>query len=450
MRHPSSETLERLLRGELTGRRLEVVRAHLERGCPTCQEELELLVSFLMIDGRAAPEAPGPEEYEVAVRAAAAGALARSRELKAERAEAAGWADALCARPDGERFSEQPAELRQRAATWSVCEELLRRSIEMRSDDPPGMVRTARLAVAVGHRLGAARYGRAPLADLRARTHAELANALRVVDDLRAADREMALAARLLRRGTGQPAVAARVAELTASLRAHQRRFREVFQPLDQALEIHVRARDRTAVGRTLILKGLYSGYQGDLDGAMQLLRQGLRLVSPRRDAKLRFIASHNLLLFMAQRGEYREARVALFRLLPLYHRHAGKIDWARLRGLEARIAFGLGEWDKAERAFRLKREGFEQAGLAVAAAIADLELVTVWLRMGTAEKLQESHRTIGRLVDFFRGLGVEREALGAVLLLSEAQMRDALSVELVEATLRILLEVDLSAGSGG
>ncbi|HYH44750.1 MAG TPA: hypothetical protein VEG34_03635, partial [Thermoanaerobaculia bacterium] len=54
MRHPSSETLEKLLRGGLAGRRLETVLAHLEAGCGRCEGELEPLVSFLVIEGRAA------------------------------------------------------------------------------------------------------------------------------------------------------------------------------------------------------------------------------------------------------------------------------------------------------------------------------------------------------------------------------------------------------------
>jgi len=443
LRHPSSETLEKLLRGKLAGRRLEIVYAHLETGCHCCEEELELLLAFLVIQGRTSPEAPRPEGYEEAIRSASGAALARSQELKSERAQAARWTEALCDSLEGGRFADLPAGLQERLATWHVCEELLRRSAELRFDDPAGMVHAARTAVAVAGRLDPLRCGRAPLADLQARAWAELGNALRVQDDLRGADRALARAARLLRRGTGQAVVAARVAELTASLRAHQRRFREAFQCLREAQDLYEREKDRTAVARVLIKRGIYSGYDGDTDGAVKLIQQGLRFADPKRDPKLRFLALHNLILYRAERGEFREARKALFRLLPLYHEHAGKMDWLRVRGLEGMIAAGLGELDKAERAFRSKKESAEKAGLVFAAAIADLELVTVWLRMGTAEKVQEARRTIIRLVDVFRGIGVEREALGAILLLSEAQMREALTLELVEATVRVLWQLD-------
>jgi tetratricopeptide (TPR) repeat protein len=442
LRHPSSETLEKLLRGELAGRRLEIVLAHLEAGCCRCEEELESLL-LLVIQGRVGPEGPRPEDYGRAVRSASVAASARSRELEGERARAAGLAEELCERLKGRRFTDLPAELQERLSTWSVCEELLRRSAEVRFDDPERMVQTARLAVAVAGRLDPIRCGRAPLADLQARAWAELANALRVHDDMRGSDRALVRATQYLRRGTGQPAAAARLAELTASLRAHQRRFREAFQHLQEAQDLYEREKDRTAVGRVLIKRGLYSGYDGDSEGALHFLQQGLRLVSARRDPKLRLIALHNLVFLRAAQGELREARKTLFRMLPLYHQHAGKMDWLRLRGLEGMIAAGLGELDRAERAFRLEKEGFEEAGLVFAAAIADLELVTVWLRMGAAEKVQEARLTIFRLVDVFRGIGVEREALGAILLLSEAQMREALTVELVEATVRVLQQLD-------
>ncbi|HYH45825.1 MAG TPA: hypothetical protein VEG34_09070, partial [Thermoanaerobaculia bacterium] len=369
----------------------------------------------------------------------------RSRALAAERAAAPRIARALVAElsAGGGRFTDLPVETQQRLATWSVCEELLTRSAALRFDHPAGMVHIARLAVAVAARLDPAECGRAPLADLQARCWAELGNALRVLDDLRGADRAIARATRLLRRGTGQPMLFARLAELTATLRAHQRRYGEAFGLLQQAQEIYEHEADRTAIGRVLIKKGIYSGHDGDAEGAIRFLLQGFRILRRRREAKLRFLALHNLVYFMAETGKYRQARLTLFRLLPLYHRYAGAMDWVRLRGVEGTIAAGLGELDKAERAFRSEREGFQEAGLEFAAAICDLELVTVWLRQGSAAKLDEARRTIGRLVGFFRGMGVEREALGAVLLLHEAEVRQALSVELVEATVRILRQLE-------
>lgn len=441
MRHPSSRTLEKLLRGELAGRRREVVVSHLEAGCGRCEEELEPLIAFLAFERRA--PAITQEDYAGAVAAAFDAVRRRSHELAAERDAAPRIARGLCGElAGGGRFGDLPAEVQARLATWSVCEELLARCVSLRFEQPAGLVHVARLAVAVATRLDPERCGRAPLADLQARCWGELGNALLLLDDLPGADRAIARATRLLRRGTGQPVLSARLAELTANLRSQQRRYGEAFQLLQAAQEIYEHEADRVAVGRVLIKKGTYSGQDGDAEGAIRFLVLGLRILRRRRAARLRFLAAHNLVYFMAVAGRYRQARLALFRLLPLYHRYAGDLDWVCLRGVEGTIAAGLGELDKAERAFRSEKEGFAEAGLDFAAAVSDLELVTVWLRQGTAAKRDEARQTIGRLVDFFRSLGVEREALGAVLLLHEAQMREALSVELVEATVRLLRQI--------
>jgi tetratricopeptide (TPR) repeat protein len=189
-----------------------------------------------------------------------------------------------------------------------------------------------------------------------------------------------------------------------------------------------------------LVSKGLYSGYDGDLEGALLFLQRGLDRLDPDNDSQLRFLALHNIALCRIEQGRFREARTALFQMLPLYHQHAGRMDWVRRRWLEGRIAAGLGELDKAERAFRAARADFEAAGLVFAAAITDLDLVAVWLRQG---RTKEIYRAVGGLVDTFREIGVEREALGAVLLLAEALTRDGMTLDLVEATAHVLRRLE-------
>jgi hypothetical protein len=90
--------------------------------------------------------------------------------------------------------------------------------------------------------------------------------------------------------------------------------------------------------------------------------------------------------------------------------------------------------------AFAAARRGFDEAGLPFAAALAHLELVAVWVRQGRTEQV---YRAVGRLVETFRQIGIEREALGAVLLLAEALEHDGLSLELVEAAIRVLRRLE-------
>ncbi len=456
MGHPTIETLERFLRGELNGRPLEQVLGHLRPGCRVCDEELETLAAIFVVTRSGAAPAPTPPDpadepaarpsrrrgeraraaqYGAAFESGVAAAASRAAALQAERIAAAGLADAFLG-----GAGREPAELPSGTATWGLCEELLARSAALRREDPAAMVRAARAAVAVARQLDPQRYGAARLSDLQARTWAELGNSYRVHDELHRAERAFAQAARLASRGTGSPGLAARVAELTAALRAHQRRFRDAFRDLALAQSLYECEDDRTGTGRVLISKGLYSSYDGDLEGALLFLHRGLDLLDTEADSQLRLLALHNIALCRIEQGRFREARTALFQLLPLYHLHAGRMDWVRRRWLEGRIAAGLGELDKAERAFLAARRDFEEAGLVFASAIADLDLVAVWLRMG---RPQDVYRTVGGLVDTFREIGVEREALGAVLLLAEALARDGMTLELVEATAQVLRRLE-------
>ena len=448
MGHPTFETMQCFLRGELGGRRLEQVLAHLRSGCRACEEELETLHAMLLVSPpadppaaavpAAAPEKQRAERYGAAFEAGRSAALSRASALKAERAAAAPVAASLLGTAG--RLGVLPAGLPGAAVTWGLCEVLLERSAALRRDDPAGMVRAARLAVTVARRLEPRRYGRALLTDLQARAWAELGNAYRVHDEIHKAERALARAAQLVGRGTGALGLAARVAELTASLRAHQRRFRDAFRELGLAEGLYERDGDPTGVGRVLVSKGLYSGYDGDLDGALLFLQRGLDRLDPEEDSQLRFLALHNIALCRIEQGRFREARTDLFQMLPLYHQHAGRMDWVRRRWLEGRIAAGLGELDKAERAFSAARADFAAAGLVFAAAITDLDLIGIWLRQG---RTKEIYRAVGGLVDTFREIGVEREALGAVLLLAEALTRDGMTLDLVEATSHVLRRLE-------
>ncbi|HYH45140.1 MAG TPA: hypothetical protein VEG34_05595 [Thermoanaerobaculia bacterium] len=425
MAHPTFETLEHFLRGELSGRRLARVLGHLRPGCRECEEELETLAAILLVTQPAArreraqrpapPPAPRPAPPPASPPA--------SPPI-----------------PAAQPLPEPQAARPPAAPTWELCEELMAESAALRRDDPAGTVRAARAAVAVARRLDPRRYGPGPLNDLQARAWAELGNAYRIHDELQRAEQAFGRAARLAARGTGSSALAARVAELTAALRAHQRRFADAFADLTHAESLYRRDGDRTGTGRVLVSKGLYSSYDGDLASALLFLQEGLGQLDAESDSQLRLLALHNIALCRIEQGRFREARTALFQLLPLYHRHAGRMDWVRRRWLEGRIAAGLGELDKAERELLAARGDFEQAGLAFATAIVDLDLVAVWLRQGRTEEI---YRAVGGLVDAFREIGVEREALGAVLLLAEALSRDGMTLELVEATAHVLRRLE-------
>jgi hypothetical protein len=162
---------------------------------------------------------------------------------------------------------------------------------------------------------------------------------------------------------------------------------------------------------------------------AIELLIEGLDEIDRDLDPDLTYRALHNLLLFTVDLGDYEEARLLFVMLQPFATRLGGRLDIAKLRDVEGRIAVGLGDFEGAEHAFRAAKRTLEEDGLFYHAAIAGLDLASVWLRQA---KTAEVKGIVGELVTAFRGV-LEREALAALVLLHKAVAQDRATLELIE-----------------
>ncbi|MFL6199166.1 MAG: hypothetical protein ACJ76J_08320, partial [Thermoanaerobaculia bacterium] len=321
--------------------------------------------------------------------------------------------------------------------TWGLCEVLLERSWNLRHEDPKQMLQLAGLAAEAADRLEPeGYYGARERFDLRARAWGEYANACRVSDDLVQAERAIGRALDLRKKGSGSELLRARLAELTAGILSHQRKFPAAFQALDLAFSIHRKHGDTQGAARVLVQRGIYTGRSGDPEQGIQILAQALRQIEEDADPKLRFLVLHNILLFRVERGEFRTASVQLFEMRPLYVRHAGAVDLVKLRAVEGKIAAGLGELERAERAFLQVREEFQQRGQVCVAAIAGLELAAIWLRQGRTEEVK---RLVLETLEVFRSCYVARESIAALLLLRDALERDRATLELVAMVASVL-----------
>lgn len=433
--HPSRETLEGLLLNSLPSREVTSTVAHLLGGCDRCQEEMSPL-STVMFTPDAAPEPQLSAEedlaYDRAISAAFARALEHERKLRTDREVAEHTAEEVLRA----LHRSQVPSLPEGSASWGLCETLLEKSRDLRHDDPMGMLQMVNLARLAADRLDPAVYGADRRADMQARTWAELANAYRVTDDFAQAEAAMACALELRTQGTGDPLLYARIADLNASLLCDQRRFKDAFRMLDLAYAIHRRHSDSHEVGRVVILKGLYTGYAGKPEEAIQLLVRGLSMIDRARDAKLVFHTLHNILLFRVELGDYEQARRQLQGMRPLYAAHAGWLDMIKLHRLEGEIAAGLGDLVTAEVTFQQIRQDLNDAGLGYQAALASLDLAGVWLRQG---RTAEVRGLVSEMVSTFRVLGVEREALSALHMLQDALERDQVTLDVLRLTAGIL-----------
>ncbi|HTG35821.1 MAG TPA: hypothetical protein VLB76_23090 [Thermoanaerobaculia bacterium] len=427
--HPRREALEGFLLSRLPATEAKAMVSHLLGGCERCQDEMSpLAASMFTPDTAPEPHLSAQEEdaYDLAISAAFTKALAHEQALTVERDTGERKAEEIL---QAACRGENPA-LPAGAISWGFCELLLAKSRELRHTDPAGMLRLAELARQAADSLNPAVHGADQRTDMQARAWAELANAYRINGDFAQAEATMACALDLRAQGTGDPLLYARVADLSASLLCHQRRFKAAFRMLDLAYAIHRRHSDVHEVGRTLILKGLYTGYAGKPEEGLQLLVRGLPMIDRARDSKLVFHALHNILLLRVELGEYEAAQRQLQRMRPLYAEHAAWLDLVKLHRLEGEIAAGLGDLVTAEATFQQIRQDLDDAGNAFQASLASLDLAGVWLRQG---RTAEVRALVPEIAATFRMLGVEREALSALHMLRDALERDKATVEILQ-----------------
>lgn len=434
--HPDRATLEAFLYGLLPAGQQKGVLAHLLGGCASCRESMEPLAEAMFYPGESELELTPEQDaaYDQAISAAFAKALA--------------WREELQPREDTEakirRLLRGDFPTAAGFWTWSLCETLMERSRALRHDDLQAMLRFAVLARHAAERIDPAERGPRQTADLRSRAWAELANTLRACDDLAQAETAMIRALELQAAGTGAESLLARLADLSASLFCDQRRFSEAFQMLDTAHALYERLGARHDAGRVLVMKGLYTGYAGNPAEGLQILAQGLAAIDRDQDPRLVFHVLHNILLFRVELGEFEEAGRQLQRMRPLYSRHAGPNEWVKLRGIEAKVAAGLGDLQRAEELFRQVSRDLDAAGLGYQAAIIALELAAICLQLG---KKAEVRRLVDQTVATFRSVGVERETMASLVMLTEAVEKDQATLELLALVSGALQQLERGSG---
>ena len=239
-----------------------------------------------------------------------------------------------------------------------------------------------------------------------------------MADDLNAAEWALGRASELHFQGTGDEDLAARLLDLQASLCGALRKFPAAQEALDAVYALRRRRGDDHMAGRALISKGLYTGYANDPDGAVRLLTDGLALIDRERDPQLTLIALHNTAWFLMAAGRYRQARNLAWENRWRYQRDGGHIDRVKLRWLQGLIDAGMGKLASAEGVLKEARQGLREAGLAYHSALSGLDLASILLRQ---KRPAEARDVVLEATAVFLDLKIEREAMGAILMLKKA-----------------------------
>ncbi len=431
-RHPSAAELEHFLLGEMSSHQAAPIISHLLSGCQQCRAGMVPLASVVFATGPLAPEMPdsvpgADAEYDFPMFKAFAAARQYASNLARERAIGPSGADK--ARPKRSAALDVLAPQGRNPADRNLYEALLERCRNLRYSDPEGMILSASLALTLAERETAAQGDSAELADLEARALAELGNAHRVANDLITAEAALGRALARSGQGTGDLPLLSRIMDLTASLYIDQRRFKEARLLLDCVYTISRHEGDAHAAARTFISKGISATHALEPQEAIGFLIEGIRQVDPAHDPKLVLAAIHNLLWCLVDSGLTADAQRFLGTAGALYDVHGGHFERLRRLWLEGRIASHFGESGRAEQILLQVREGFKTADLAYDVALVSLDLAALWLHQGRTAEIKE---VIDEMIAIFRVRSIQREALGALLMLRHVLETDQATAALL------------------
>lgn len=256
------------------------------------------------------------------------------------------------------------------------------------------------------------------VSNLRGRIWIEVTNLRRIAENFGGSLNALFEGRSSLDRGTRNPLLEARWLDVAGSLFRDLRLFPAALNSLNLAYCTYLQEGETHLAGRSLVKKSSVLNYSGDASGALSSLVEALSLIDVNRDASLLFSATHNVLIALADGEQYEDAARSLWRFRPLYRRFGSSSDQVRLKWLEAKVAFGLGQPRRAERLFRQSIFGFRSVGLEYEVAIVALELAAILLRQ---ERPIEVLALLSDEVTTFVERHVYREAFVALSLLRDA-----------------------------
>lgn len=253
---------------------------------------------------------------------------------------------------------------------WGLAQHLLAASRELWCSDPELAHEHAVVAVEVADRLDAKTYHPLWVADLRAKAHAYLANACRILGEFRDAELAFVKAETFVNRGTERGRARAVVCNLRASLLLDQRRHIEAGLLLEFVMSHHAATDDRPAMARTCLKLAAVEDGREDYQSAAAMCARALSYLDPGTDAHLWTLAKQNAAGHTVAAGDFTRARMMFDDLPPTSSR------WMELRRLwiEGNLLRGEGETGAARVAYGAARKGFAEDGRHYQAALVCLD----------------------------------------------------------------------------
>jgi tetratricopeptide (TPR) repeat protein len=214
--------------------------------------------------------------------------------------------------------------------------------------------------------------------------------------------------------------------DLEASLCRDQRRFAEAVKLHDRALAVS--RPDQIAV--ILLNKAYTLEEKGDHEASLGVLAEAARQIDGQSQPRLLFGVRFNFAGNLLRLGKAEEAKPILAEVRALAERLGNELDLIRTRWIEANVSVALGQRGEALEGLEEVRRAFVKHELPFDYALASLDLALLHLEEGRLVEVQE---VAVEMVEIFKKLGVEREAIAAALLFQDAARRAAVTTDLVE-----------------
>lgn len=437
--HPDEKMLEKFGRGKLNRRENLKVSWHLFN-CSACRKEVERLAPEgsellqTLFQGLQPLDVADNPSYDRAFSFGQNTLEVRGEARDRDRARAPKLFTELTRHP----VSRQRSLIQRtwRFKNYVFGEFLLEESLRHVVDDPSRAEDLAELGLVVAEQLEGSHYGPSLINDLRARSWAYIGNARRVATDLRSADEAFTNAEHFLALGTDDVLLRARILKLKGEVRREQRRFEEGSDLLSKALVIYREAGEDHWVAHTLVSCAKLAEESGNPELGIEQLKEALRLVDEKREPRVLYCIKHGLAVGLVAAGQLQEAKKMLPEVKRLATEVGSSADMLRALWLEGCIARGLGKLDEAEKLFTRMRDEFVERGIAYDAALASLDLASVYAQQGRTGEMKQLAE---EMLPIFRSRDVHREATAALLIFQKAAKAENVTLQMVKDLARYL-----------
>lgn len=388
----------------------EAFRTHLHfvRGCPECATRILRAFELKSLD-------------ELALHHDPCSMLLR-RNIQIKGAAVVAWLESL---PPEDRLAA--IERDQNLKTQIVLHGLLRRARELWSQAPGKALVLTELALAVAPKLIESKEDLDEQWELPALVWAYHGNVLRILSDLREADRAFRKAATILARHPCDHQIIAEVHGLKASLRRDQRRYDEAQAAIDKAIRLYGDRGQWHLQGHHLLTSAYIRCEAGDHEAALADLHRAEPLLDTNENPRLQWVAAGIHLYLLCETSRFAEASAYAPHARKLAAEYGGAADLLRVRWCEGRIAATLGPQEQAETDFREVREGFIELGIGYDAALVSLDLAVLYAEQGRTAEIRELAQ---QMLALFESRGVGTEALAAAFLFSKATLQETATAQ--------------------